>query len=295
MSKVLRSALSFINKSTQVTQVQGRNLSTLSSKSRYLGCSPSLHQVSGSFSNSVYNGNVSLKRNHCSLSTHKLSQTNRCRCVFCVSSRSYSSEVDTEMSAFLAKEIKYESAKAPKSLPVISGFEIATDGGDVTLTKSTGTEKIVIRMSVNGAVDSIVGDGDPAKEDDPPEMACRPPFEVEISKGDGQVLAFQCAFPSVESPEQFEDAGQKLPEEQQDIEDQFEIQEVAIHNGEWKNQTYTVSAATLDAELFDLLMDMLDERGINDEFIAQLVDYCTAYENQNYIGFLNDLNKFVTK
>lgn len=31
------------------------------------------------------------------------------------------------------------------------------------------------------------------------------------------------------------------------IDDQFEIEEVAIHSGEWKDSTYTVSAATMDA------------------------------------------------
>ena len=29
--------------------------------------------------------------------------------------------------------------------------------------------------------------------------------------------------------------------------DQFEIQEVAIHDGEWKDTTFSVSAATMDA------------------------------------------------
>ena len=48
-------------------------------------------------------------------------------------------------------------------------------------------------------------------------------------------------------------------------------------------------------ELFDLLMDMLDERGINDEFIGHLVDYCTAYENKQYVGFLNSLKSFADK
>merc|ERR1719244_2027754 len=110
-------------------------------------------------------------------------------------------------------------------------------------------------------------------------MVCRPPFEVELSKENGPFLALQCAFPSADEP----------------IEDQFEIQEVAFHKGEWKDNTYAVSAATMDAELFDLLMDMLDERGINDEFIAELVDYCTSYENKQYIEFLKSLKSFADK
>ena len=38
-------------------------------------------------------------------------------------------------------------------------------------------------------------------------MECRPPFEVEITKGSGEVLALQCMFPSAEEP--FEDAQQQ--------------------------------------------------------------------------------------
>ncbi|GFO46518.1 retroviral-like aspartic protease 1 [Plakobranchus ocellatus] len=125
-------------------------------------------------------------------------------------------------------------------------------------------------------------------------MVCKPPFEVELSKDDGKVLALQCSFPSQEQMlEESQYSGQN-PEAEQ-IDDQFEIQEVAIHDGEWKDTTFSVSAATMDAELFDLLMDMLDERGINDEFIGHLVDYCTAYENKQYVGFLNSLKSFADK
>ena len=42
-------------------------------------------------------------------------------------------------------------------------------------------------------------------------------------------------------------------------------------------------------------MDMLDERGVNDQFICQLVDYCTAYENSLYINLLKGLKNFADK
>jgi len=205
----------------------------------------------------------------------------------------YSTEVDKEISSFLEKEIQFESSRASNDMPKIPGFEIVTEGGDITLTKKSNTEKVVIRLSVNGAVDSIAPETpESAKQDEPPQMVCRPPFEVEITKGSGEVLALQCMFPSAEEP--FEDAQQHAADADK-IEDQFEIQEVAFHNGEWKDSTFAVSAATMDAELFDLLMDMLDERGVNDEFINNLVDYCTAYENKQYINFLKGLKAFADK
>ena len=37
--------------------------------------------------------------------------------------------------------------------------------------------------------------------------------------------------------------------------DQFEIQEVAIHDGEWKDTTFSVSAATMDAVSYPSLVN----------------------------------------
>jgi len=243
---------------------------------------------------SSINGGLSTSssRAHSSLSSvfmRSAVHTKGCGCLACkkLHIASYSTEVDKEISKFLDKEIQYESSRSSDKLPKIAGFDIKTEEGDITLTKTSGAEKIVVKLSVNGAVDSAEPGNPSGKEDEPPKMVCRPPFDVEIIKGN-TVLALQCAFPS---PDAVYEGGQ----ENEQIDDQFEIQEVSIHGGEWKDTTYSVSAATMDAELFDLLMDMLDERGINDEFIAQLVDYCTVYENKQYINFLQNLKSFVEK
>ena len=47
--------------------------------------------------------------------------------------------------------------------------------------------------------------------------------------------------------------------------------------------------------LYDLMMDMLDERGINEEFANQLVEFSTAYEHSRYLAFLKDLKSFAEK
>lgn len=255
-----------------------------------------LRQYVSKLNDSVFTPAVS--RAHCTLSALSRSflHPKSCQCMTCSKTTlaTYSTEVDKEISKFLDKEISYEKSRATSSLPTIPGFEIQTDGANVTLTKVSGKEKIVVRLSVNGSVDSIMSDSTTEKEDEPPQMICRPPFDVEITKGDGTVFALQCSFPVQD--QDFEDASQYAKGQQtEQIDDQFEIQDVAIHGGEWKDTTFSVSAATMDAELFDLLMDMLDERGINDEFIMQLVDFCTAYENKQYIGFLQNLKTFADK
>ena len=43
------------------------------------------------------------------------------------------------------------------------------------------------------------------------------------------------------------------------------------------------------------MMDMLDERGINEEFANQLVEFSTAYEHSRYLAFLKDLKSFAEK
>lgn len=52
---------------------------------------------------------------------------------------------------------------------------------------------------------------------------------------------------------------------------------------------------SLFQNLYDLLMDMLDERGINDEFANQLVDFSSSYEHSKYVEFLKNLKSFAEK
>jgi len=291
MSKVLKSAF------TAVMKASPNNCSKVTVASKLFGSSANVKCMSNP--TNAHGLLTQFSRTHSSLSSLcclRLDNLNLVRChrlpglTFRKTNAAfYSSEVDKEISSFLAKEIQYEVSRASNDLPKIKGFLIESTGGDVTLTKTLNKEKIVVRLSVNGAVDSVANPDETPNENEPPQMVCRPPFEVELSKENGPFLALQCAFPSTEEP--LEDAQQN----QDQIEDQFEIQEVAFHKGEWKDNTYAVSAATMDAELFDLLMDMLDERGINDEFIAELVDFCTSYENKQYIEFLQTLKEFADK
>ena len=50
---------------------------------------------------------------------------------------------------------------------------------------------------------------------------------------------------------------------------------------------------SLFQNLYDLLMNMLDERGLDEEFAQKLVDFSTNYEHKCYIKFLDGLKDFV--
>ncbi|XP_050408154.1 complement component 1 Q subcomponent-binding protein, mitochondrial [Patella vulgata] len=212
------------------------------------------------------------------------SHTCGCRCQL-------HTEVDGAISKFLDKEIKLEeTSKSNQKLPTVKGFELSkSDGSDVELVKQSGNEKVTVKFNVNASVDS---DHPPAVEgqsEEATDMVSRPSFTVELNKGDNQILAVHCYFPE---DGMVDDASQEGTES---IEDLFEIQEVALYSGEWSDSVYSLQAETMDGNLYDLIMDMLDERGINDEFVNDLIEFSTVYEHGKYIGFLKNMKSFVDK
>ena len=76
-------------------------------------------------------------------------------------------------------------------------------------------------------------------------------------------------------------------------EDIFIIEEVTMYEGEWAEKNYAVAGDILDGQLYDLYMNMLEERGITQEFADNLSEYCSAYEHSLYIKMLEDVQKFV--
>lgn len=47
--------------------------------------------------------------------------------------------------------------------------------------------------------------------------------------------------------------------------------------------------------LYDLLMNLLDEKGVSNDFVEKLSDFATAYENHLYINMLQNIQKFTSK
>ena len=78
-------------------------------------------------------------------------------------------------------------------------------------------------------------------------------------------------------------------------EDIFTIDEVTMYEGEWTEKNYAVAGDILDGQLYDLFMNMLDERGVTQQFADNLSEYCSAYEHSRYIKMLEDVHKFVQK
>ncbi|KDR12558.1 complement component 1 Q subcomponent-binding protein, mitochondrial [Zootermopsis nevadensis] len=213
--------------------------------------------------------------------------TNLCSCG-CGSQRLQHTKSEQELVQFLSEEIAAEcKAQKIKSIPSkVDDFEVKLNGADVTLTKKTANETVIVNFNVNHTVDT---DGDSEPELNPnmdrpdfAELKSKPTFDVDLQLGD-QTLSFTCSFLPSDSVQQSDDYN-----------DIFGIDEVTIFNGEWNDKAYAVAGDVLDGCLYDLLMNLLEERGISNEFVDKLSDFSTAYEHSLYIALLENTKKFVS-
>jgi hypothetical protein len=99
------------------------------------------------------------------------------------------------------------------------------------------------------------------------QLKSRPSFTVDINRG-GQTLSFLCSY----LPNDFPDTREQVPSEKTEQEqgenehllEDFQIDEFAIHDGEWKENLYSADCAVIDGELYDKLLNILEEHGIGE-------------------------------
>lgn len=211
---------------------------------------------------------------------HNHSNTCSCGCGL----KAMHTKGERELVEFLTEEIVAErKAQKVKSLPAeVDGFSVKGDGAEVVLTKQLKDEVIKVTFNVNHTVDSEdfgEGDAQPDKQEFS-EMRSKPQFEVDVIRGD-TTLGFTCSF--------LQDPPPASADEYNDI---FGIDEVTIYKGEWNDKVYAVAGDVLDGYLYDLLMNVLEEKGISNEFAQKLSDFSTAYEHAAYINLLETISKF---
>ncbi|GIY74905.1 complement component 1 Q subcomponent-binding protein, mitochondrial [Caerostris extrusa] len=190
-----------------------------------------------------------------------------------------------ELSSYLKEEIQNEKQNERKVSDELRGFVFTASEADVKLQKKDGNETITITANVNDSVDAEDSVQDPNVEPTETKMLSKPDFTVEITKGH-RIISFHCTF------------NQTLPEDQPGDEpysDVFQIAEISVYDGEFKDSTYTVSGDIMDGYLYDLLLNYLEEKGITNEFADEMVELFTAYEHKLYINLLEKLNKYFGK
>jgi len=217
------------------------------------------------------------------LSTPSTSNLCSCGC----GSRQVHTKGERELIEFLSEEIATESKnRKVQSLPTeVEGFKVSTDGADVVLTKASTDETIEVHFNINHTVDNEAEASIDPSMDKPAfgELKSKPTFDVDIKRGNS-TLSFTCSF--------FE---AQPPETEDGYNDIFGIDEIALFEGEWKEKNYAVAGEILDGCLYDLLMNLLDEKGVSNDFVEKLSDFATAYENHMYISMLQNIQKFTSK
>lgn len=79
------------------------------------------------------------------------------------------------------------------------------------------------------------------------------------------------------------------------LDDLFGIQEVTIFKGEFNEKVYACSGDVLDGYFYDLLMNLLEQKGITNEFAYNLITLSTNYEREQYITLMTSLKNFVSE
>lgn len=185
------------------------------------------------------------------------------------------------LSKYLETEIKGEMEEGVANFDkLLEGWTKHCEGVKITLSKKVGNETVKVNFSISGALEGYSGPEEEEMDVEAP-LLCKPPFEVEIVKPSGSTMAIRCLVDEY-----------MMEEGEDDVSDRFEIVNVTIHNGKLEETTYVCEAENMDAEMYDGLLDVLEERGIDSSFVDNLVEFSTKYEKKEYVDFLTSMKKF---
>lgn len=185
---------------------------------------------------------------------------------------------------FLQEEIETEKGSLAAHLPSqLDGFQVKFDGAEVELTKAGASEKILIKFNVNHTVDAendenLEFDNQQQAQQEPPKLLSKPNFEVDIVKKD-TTLSLSCTFLG----------GQPQEGEYDDV---YGIEELTIYKGQHSEKVYACAGDMLDGYFYDLLMNLLSEKGVTDEFVHKISELATQYEQSLFVNMLQDAKKF---
>uniref|UniRef100_A0A8C6TTM0 Complement component 1 Q subcomponent-binding protein, mitochondrial n=1 Tax=Neogobius melanostomus TaxID=47308 RepID=A0A8C6TTM0_9GOBI len=183
-------------------------------------------------------------------------------------------EGDKAFGDFLTDELKEErKIQKNKALPKMSGgWELEMNGTEAKLVRLVTGDKVTVTFNINNSVPPNF-----AEEMEQGQNRSTPNFVVEVMKqGAKHSLVFDCNFPEDEV-----NHGEGGGEEESDI---FAIREVSFQpegDEDWKETSYTLNTDALDWVCLRFI------------YFLTLMELSTAIEHQEYIKFLENLQKFV--
>lgn len=178
--------------------------------------------------------------------------------------------------------------------------------------------RIVIKFNVNHTVDSeeegsFEVDNQQQAQQEAPKLYSKPNFDVEIVKNE-TTLSLNCTFLSGQAAEG--EYGKYFcgwcPEKIcanwifpwnpltcvlfvsfSSPDDIFGIEELIIFKGTFEGEkVYACSGDMLDGYFYDLMMNLLSEKGVTDEFVQKISELATHYEQSLFINLMEETKKF---
>ncbi|KAL4002186.1 Mitochondrial glycofamily protein [Acanthocheilonema viteae] len=182
------------------------------------------------------------------------------------------------------KQLEKENLRGAQA-PKISGFEITTDGANVKLAKLHGKEKINVYFNVNHSVDM-----ESEEDEDEGVPLALPSLTIEIIKAQQRL----CFYLDLCENEDATEANERFD---------FRVAEFYIapaskgtEDEDVPESVYSSSGKYIDPTLHDLLFNhYLAERGFDQKFCREVVDFATHYEHSQYVKLLTDIQSFVSE
>lgn len=74
--------------------------------------------------------------------------------------------------------------------------------------------------------------------------------------------------------------------------DVYGIEELTIFKGQHSEKVYACAGDMLDGYFYDLLMNLLAEKGVTDEFVHKVSELATQYEQSLFVNLLQETKQF---
>ncbi|KAM3174283.1 hypothetical protein ACTXT7_010858 [Hymenolepis weldensis] len=202
-----------------------------------------------------------------------------------VQSRFFSSNVDRQFAQVLKEEIKQEAECAYACGPP-KGFEVDKHGGTTIVLKKSFPDGAVMEVEMDLAGSVVPEDVDAEESNDKDQettasLDARPDIKIRLVKPSGRSVLFHCSFPSNNDDVQPTDGEtSSLPT--------FSVDMVELE----KIPGYFVYTDLFDDNMYDHIMRLLTERGVDYDFQCQLQDFATSEEHDLYRKFLQNFHAY---
>lgn len=190
--------------------------------------------------------------------------------------------------AFLKEELNYEN-ETMKNLekPKLEIFSQPDDLKNMKfqMMRLINGERVVVSFDVDQSINHEAFEDEDGGDEG--KITSYPSFSIQIIKDSGETLHFNCEYNI--------DEDEDSPDEEDD--ELFTITDISLlpHPDADHTAVYHCETENMDYNLYELLKGMLTERGINTEFLTDLLKKSTILEHQNYVQFLEGLQDFLTQ